>query len=43
MFQLGTERFHAPVRYEMLDRLVDETAALARSGHTVNGLERGFR
>jgi len=43
MFQLGTERFHAPVSYEMLHRLIDKTAALARFSHTVNGLDRGFR
>jgi len=43
MFQLGTERFHASVRYEILHRLIDESAALAGSGHAVNGLDRCFR
>jgi len=43
MFQLGTERFHAPVRYKMLHRLVNKSAALAGTGHAINGLDRGFR
>jgi hypothetical protein len=43
MFQLGTERFHAPVRYEVLHCLIDKTAALARLGHAVNGLDGCFR
>jgi hypothetical protein len=42
-FQLGSERFSAPMRYKMPYRLIDETAALARPRHPVNCLNRGFR
>jgi hypothetical protein len=42
-FQLRPERFRTPGRHVVFDRLIDEAAALARSGHPVNGLDRGFR
>jgi hypothetical protein len=42
-FQLRPERFRTPGRYVVFDRLIDEAAALARSGHPVNGLDRGLR
>ena len=41
--ELCAKGFDAPVRYEMLHRLVDEPAALARLGHPVNGLDGGLR
>jgi hypothetical protein len=42
-FELGSERFGAPMRHKVLNRLIDETAPLARPCHTVNCLNRGFR
>jgi hypothetical protein len=42
-FELGSERLGAPMRHKVLNRLIDETAALARPGHPVNCLNRGFR
>jgi hypothetical protein len=41
-FELGSERFDAPMRYKVPYRLIDEAAALARPCHPVNGLNRGF-
>src|SRR5713226_3558982 len=41
--ELCAKRFDAPVRYEMLHRLVDEPATLAWLGHPVNGLDGGLR
>ena len=42
-FQLGAEGFGAAVRHEMLHRLIDKPAALARSDHAVNGPDGGLR
>jgi hypothetical protein len=42
-FQLGAEDFGATVCHEMLHRLIDKPAALARSDHAVNGPDGGFR
>lgn len=42
-FQLGSKRFIAPVRHVMLNRLVNEPAALAKLRHPVNGLDCSFR
>jgi hypothetical protein len=42
-FQLGSQCFGATVGHEVLHRLVDEPATLARLGHAVNGLDCGYR
>ena len=42
-FQLGTERLDAAVRHVVMHGPVDELAALTGLGHTINGVDRGFR
>jgi hypothetical protein len=41
--QLRPKGFNAAVRHVVLNGRVDEAAALARLGHTVDSLDRGFR
>jgi hypothetical protein len=41
--QLRPKGFNAAVCHVMLDGRVDEAATLARLGHPIDGLDRGFR
>jgi hypothetical protein len=43
LFQPLSERLSTTICYEMLDRLVNETAALAGLDHPVNGSDGGLR
>jgi len=43
MFQLGAQRLGALIRRVVAHRMVDESAALTRLRHPVNGLNRTFR
>lgn len=43
LFEAGSQGFGTLVGHEVLHRVVDEVAALAGSGHPINGLDGGLR